>query len=115
MPSVTTWTRLEIGTRNADPGPGLEARVHDPLWTLGRQWQLGEFAAVDGGTPTIATLTVNQAPVDRFRAGSARRRAERRSGEGWPGCADRAADRARSAACPTCACGPSSGATSCAR
>lgn len=68
MPSVTTWTRLEIRTRSADPGPGLEARVHDPLWTLGRQWQLGEFAAVDGGTPTIATLTVNQAPVDRFRA-----------------------------------------------
>jgi hypothetical protein len=68
MPSVTTWTRLEIGTRNADPGPGLEARVYDPLWTLGRQWQLGEFAAVDGGTPTIATLTVNQASVDRFRA-----------------------------------------------
>jgi hypothetical protein len=70
MPSVTTWTRLEIQTRTADPGPGLEARVHDPLWTLGRQWQLGEFAAVDGGTPTIATLTVNQASVDRFRAGT---------------------------------------------
>ncbi len=68
MPSVTTWTRLEIRTRNADPGPGLEARVYDPLWTLGRQWQLGEFAAVDGGTPTIATLTVNQASVDHFRA-----------------------------------------------
>ena len=68
MPSVTTWTRLEIGTRDADPGPGLEARVHDPLWTLGRQWQLGEFAAVDGGTPTLATLTFNQASVDRFRA-----------------------------------------------
>jgi hypothetical protein len=70
MPSVTTWTRLESRTRAADPGPGLEARLHDPLWTLARQWQLGEFQAVDGGTPTIATLTVNRAPVDRYRAGT---------------------------------------------
>lgn len=69
MPSVTTWTRLELSTRNPDPGPGLEARLYDPLWALGRQWQLGEFAAVDGGAPTVAVVTVNQAPVSRYSAG----------------------------------------------
>jgi hypothetical protein len=69
MPSVTTWTRLETSTRNPDPGPGLEARIYDPLWTLGRQWQLGEFAAIDGGAPTVAVITVNQAPVSRYAAG----------------------------------------------
>ena len=69
MPSVTTWTRLEISTRNPDPGPGLEARVYDPLWSLGRQWQLGEFAAIDGGAPTVAVVTVNGAPVSRYAAG----------------------------------------------
>jgi hypothetical protein len=68
MPSVTTWTRLETVTRTADPGPGLAARLYDPLWTLGRQWQLGEFTAVDGGTPTVAVLTVEQAPLTRFAA-----------------------------------------------
>jgi hypothetical protein len=71
MPSVTTWTRLEVSTRNPDPGPGLEARLSDPLWSLGRQWQLGEFDAVDGGTPTVAVVTVNQAPIDHYAAGAA--------------------------------------------
>jgi hypothetical protein len=71
MPSVTTWTRLEISTRDPDPGPGLEARLYDPLWALGRQWQLGEFDAVDGGTPTVAVITLNQAPIDHYAAGAA--------------------------------------------
>ncbi len=37
------WTRLEPQSVSGDPTPGLEARVHDPLWLLARQWQLGEF------------------------------------------------------------------------
>ncbi|MEE6163390.1 MULTISPECIES: hypothetical protein [unclassified Mycolicibacterium] len=66
---MTTWTRLETSTRDPDPGPGMEARLYDPLWSLGRQWQLGEFAAIDGGTPTVAVITVNQAQISRYAAG----------------------------------------------
>src|SRR5262249_14752924 len=33
------WTRLEPQSVTGDPTPGLEARVHDPLWALARQWQ----------------------------------------------------------------------------
>ncbi|MEP6618804.1 MAG: hypothetical protein ABJE47_05800 [bacterium] len=49
MPAA--YTRLEPQSISGDPTPGLEARVHDPLWMIARQWQLGEFHAEDVGTP----------------------------------------------------------------
>src|SRR5437763_15358898 len=45
------FTRLEPQSVSGDPTPGLEARIHDPLWLLARQWQLGEFHGEDVGTP----------------------------------------------------------------
>ena len=41
----TRWARLEPRSRDRELAPGLEARVHDPLWLLGRQWQFGELDA----------------------------------------------------------------------
>jgi hypothetical protein len=61
MPSITSWTRLESRTRADEPTAGLEARVHDPLWLLGRQWQLGELRGDDAGSPVAATVTVRRA------------------------------------------------------
>jgi hypothetical protein len=43
------WTRLEPQSRGRNPSPGLEARMHDPLWLLARQWQFGEFHGEDAG------------------------------------------------------------------
>jgi hypothetical protein len=34
----------------------VQARVKDPLWFLARQWQVGEFAAENGGRPASASL-----------------------------------------------------------
>ncbi len=65
-----SWTRLEPVTATGDPRPGLEARVHDPLWLLGRQWQLGEFAGEDAGTPLTVRVVTNTARVDRWADGS---------------------------------------------
>ena len=45
-----------------DPRPGIEARVHDPLWLLGRQWQLGEFEGEDAGTPLTVRVVTRTAP-----------------------------------------------------
>ncbi|HVJ72543.1 MAG TPA: peptidoglycan-binding protein [Casimicrobiaceae bacterium] len=45
------FVRLEPQSVSGDPTPGLEARLHDPLWLLARQWQLGEFHGEDAGTP----------------------------------------------------------------
>ena len=55
------WTRLEPQSVSGDPSPGLEMRVHDPLWMLCRQWQFGEFRGEDAGTPfAVESTTVSQ-------------------------------------------------------
>lgn len=66
-----SWTRLEPQATAGDPRPGLEARVHDPLWALARQWQLGEFAGEDAGTPLTVRVVTRTSRVDRWAAGDA--------------------------------------------
>ncbi len=66
MPSITIWDRIEPRCRADDPTPGLEARVHDPLWLLARQWQVGEFEGRDAGSPVVANVQSSVAPLDRF-------------------------------------------------
>jgi hypothetical protein len=66
MPSITTWNRLEPRSRSVDLMEGLEARVHDPLWFLTRQWQVGEFEARNTGSPVTTSVNYNVAPFDRF-------------------------------------------------
>src|SRR5262245_5590606 len=61
-----TWTRLEPQSTAGDPRPGVEARVHDPLWMLGRQWQLGEFEGEDAGTPLTVRVVTHTKAVDRW-------------------------------------------------
>ena len=61
-----TWTRLEPQSTAGDPRPGIEARVHDPLWMMGRQWQLGEFEGEDAGTPVTVRVVSRTCAVDRW-------------------------------------------------
>jgi hypothetical protein len=63
------WTRLEPQSVTGDPTPGLEARVHDPLWMLLRQWQFGEFAGEDAGTPLGVTLDVSSERATAWQPG----------------------------------------------
>lgn len=44
------WTQYRPRTAG-DVAEGLMARLADPVWLLARQWQLGEFAAEDAGSP----------------------------------------------------------------
>jgi len=76
MPSITTWSRIEPQTSAAtgtdptsDVDTGYAARVHDPLWLLARQWQVGEFQGEDAGTPIVARWRARVAPMTRFVAG----------------------------------------------
>jgi hypothetical protein len=66
------WTRLEPQSRSGDPSPGLEARMHDPLWLLARQWQFGEFHGEDAGTPLTAHIETAGARVTAWRPGDPR-------------------------------------------
>src|SRR4051795_1464431 len=63
------WTRLEPQSVSGDPTPGLEARVHDPLWLLTRQWQFGEFTAEDAGSPVAVHVASTTVPVTDWSAG----------------------------------------------
>jgi hypothetical protein len=55
MTSATTWNRIEPRVRG-DSLSSLDARIYDPMWLLARQWQVGEFAAEDAGSPVSVTL-----------------------------------------------------------
>src|SRR5262249_28657701 len=38
----------------------------DPLWFIGRQWQLGEFQGEDAGSPLTVRVTTRTRMVDRW-------------------------------------------------
>ena len=64
-----TWLRLEGTTRDPELTEGLAAQVADPLWTLTRQWQVGEFAGEDAASPVLVTAEVAVAPITAFAPG----------------------------------------------
>lgn len=72
--SVTTWTRLEPDTQTGDPQQdlafGIAARLGDPLWLLGRQWQMGELQGEDAGSPIVAQLSASSFAIDHVDAAS---------------------------------------------
>jgi hypothetical protein len=68
---MTVWQRLEPVTRTTEYDRALQARVHDPLWLLGRQWQFGELEGEDAATPVHVRVDVSTAPLSRVRTGAA--------------------------------------------
>lgn len=70
VPVIPTWSRLEpLTVTSGDLTPGAQALVADPLWMLGRQWQLDELRGEDAGTPVTATVRGESVPFARFHAG----------------------------------------------
>ena len=67
--SITIWNRIEPRCRAQDLRAGLEARVFDPLWLLARQWQIGEFAGRDAGSPIAVEVTTTTHSFDRYAPG----------------------------------------------
>ena len=66
MASVTLWTRLEPHPRDGSMARSLQAQVRDPLWMLARQWQLGELAGEDAGSPAQAVMSVQSQPLTGY-------------------------------------------------
>lgn len=71
MASITIWNRLEPRCRTEDVAGALTVPVYDPLWLLARQWQVGEFAGRDTGSPLTAQVQFSTASFDRFQSGTA--------------------------------------------
>jgi hypothetical protein len=53
-----------------DTAQGEAAAVLDPLWMLARQWQLGELAGEDNGSPVGARMVVEAGMLDRWQPGA---------------------------------------------
>lgn len=70
VPAITTWTRLEPKPRDASLQRSLQAQVRDAAWFLARQWQLGEFAGEDAGSPVNAAVSVSSQPLTSFQPGT---------------------------------------------
>ena len=66
---MASQIRLELSTTNPDLQDGLQARIHDPLWILARQWQFGEFNGADAGSPAAAQVLVDTTHLNRYRPG----------------------------------------------
>jgi hypothetical protein len=64
--SKTYLIRTEARGTSGDLAPGLAARIADPLWLLGRQWQFGELLGEDTGSPVSVELAAEAAQVSRF-------------------------------------------------
>jgi hypothetical protein len=58
--------RIEALTRTDNVAQGLQAHLADPLWMLGRQWQVGELSAEDAASPVYCTATVQHCHVSRL-------------------------------------------------
>lgn len=64
--SITCWQRYLGIPRDSTLKVPLQCQVRDPLWFLGRQWQLGEFAGSDAGSPVQATFGIRSRTLSQF-------------------------------------------------
>ncbi|QSA98821.1 hypothetical protein [Methylococcus sp. EFPC2] len=67
---MANTAQITVSTDAPDLRDGLQARIHDPLWLLARQWQLGEFQGEDAGSPVAARVRYEAAPLSLYRPGS---------------------------------------------
>jgi hypothetical protein len=66
---MATTIQISLQVQSPEMQDGLQARIHDPLWLLARQWQFGEFQGEDTGSPAAATLVVETGEIGRYRPG----------------------------------------------
>jgi hypothetical protein len=70
MASITYWSQLRPSPRVHSIAEGLAARVRDPAWLLSRQWQVGEFQGVDGGSPAFTRIGSHVARLESATLGA---------------------------------------------
>lgn len=68
MERYSTWIRLHPVAHDPSLRIAVQARIADPLWMLGRQWQLGELRHDGGATPVDVQLDGTISPITALRA-----------------------------------------------
>ena len=71
METYPTWIRLHPESADDTMVTSVQARIHDPLWLLGRQWQFGELRHDGGATPVDVRVEGTSSPFTRLRGGIA--------------------------------------------
>lgn len=64
-----TWLRLEGTSIDAELLEATQAQLADPLWLIGKQWQVGELTGDDAATPVLIEADVAYTPISRFQGG----------------------------------------------
>jgi hypothetical protein len=67
IPTITFWNRLESRPRTLDFSRALKAEVHDALWMITKQWQMGEFRGDDAGSPINARIATTTSYLDKYQ------------------------------------------------
>lgn len=67
FPTLTRYNRLESRPRTDNFNRALRAEVRDALWMLCKQWQMGEFAGDDAGSPVYAKLHAEGRQLSRYQ------------------------------------------------
>lgn len=58
------YRRLESKEPFGNLGRGFRAEIHDPVWFLGKQWQMGEHQGEDASTPIKISANIQETPID---------------------------------------------------
>lgn len=66
MSRRSEWTRIFVRNKTRDISKGLSARIADPYWMLGRQWQMGEFKGDDASSPVSVTVEYESVDIDQL-------------------------------------------------
>ncbi|MEO1122958.1 MAG: hypothetical protein AAFV72_25360 [Cyanobacteria bacterium J06635_1] len=61
------WSQFTPFYGKKDLSTNIAAPIHDPLWLLTRQWQMGEFHGEDAGSPVKVTVEHDAFRIDRIR------------------------------------------------
>ena len=69
METNPIWIRLHPESTDPTLAIAVQARIHDPLWLLGRQWQFGELRHDAGATPIDVRVEGTSSAVSRLRGG----------------------------------------------
>ncbi|WP_448173527.1 hypothetical protein [Rhizobacter fulvus] len=69
METNPTWLRLHPESSDDTLAIAVQARIHDPLWLLGRQWQFNELRHDAGATPVDVRVEGTSSPLSRLRGG----------------------------------------------
>jgi hypothetical protein len=70
MGSITYWNKVETRPVSHDIERAIAAEVRDPLWMLTRQWQVGEFESVNGGSPISVEIAAESFKLASGTAGT---------------------------------------------